>query len=160
MVKIKQARKCNVYGKILNSKNKSGLCSHHYKMQYWNKRRKERKEKHLCIMCGAKVKQITKHYAYNLKPSIKTYPVRCPSCQKRQRTYLRKFYYKPEAKERKKQYLQRPNVKERIRQYNQKPEVKAMKKAYRQKPEIKERRRKQRKEQRRKARLIKNKQKT
>ena len=139
--RIKQGRKCKVCGKELRNWNKSGLCSHHYKMKYWDEKRKERKKKHLCIMCGAKVKQITKHYAYDIRPPVKIYPTRCPKCQKRQNESLKKHNQKPKSKERVRLYYQKN--KNKIKKYISKPEVKARRKKYlkehRQKPEVKTR---------------------
>ena len=67
-----KANKCKECGKIIRKENKSGLCSHHYKMDYMKKLIKERKAKELCIQCGKKVEPIIK------------IPIRCKQCREKQ----------------------------------------------------------------------------
>jgi len=126
--RIHQTKKCSVCFRGIRSYNKSGLCSHHYKMQYWKNKRHERKNKHLCIICGKKVKSIMKTYKYNLKPAIKTYPIRCANCNKKYNKYYKKFMQKPGIKEIKKGYNEKNKEKRKL--YNQRPDVKAHRKAY------------------------------
>ena len=111
-------------------------------------------------MCGAKVKQITKHYAYDVRPPVKIYPVRCPKCQEKQNIYFKKRKQNPEFKKNLKLYYQRPEIKERFRINNQKSYKKEYMKNYNQRPEVKEKKKIYQREKRKKARLIKNKQKT
>lgn len=115
--RIKQAIKCKKCGKILRRGNKSGLCSHHYKMQYFKKKRAERKAKHLCIICGGKVKQTNRYNAVYPDKPVKVYSVRCPRCQKRQNeSYQRN-------KEKRKEYEQKPEVKARRRERDRKKKL-------------------------------------
>lgn len=82
--KIKQANKCKKCGKILHERNKSGLCSHHYRMQLNNKIRKERKEEGLCVQCGKKVEPIILYEAGDTMSPIIKNPIRCYNCRKKQ----------------------------------------------------------------------------
>ena len=99
--KIKQAKKCKVCSKILREQNKGGLCSHHYKIKYFREYRKERKEKHLCIMCGKKVEPMILYPAGKTVPPIITYSVRCYNCRKKQTEYYKIYRLKKQAKNKK-----------------------------------------------------------
>jgi len=129
----KVVKKCKICRKIIRIQNKSGLCNHCYKITYAKRRRKERKEKHLCITCGTKIKD-----SY----------VRCQRCRENQRESNKKYYQRPEVKKKLKEYYQRPEVKKRIKKYQkeyyQRPKVKKRKKEYQQREDIKLRRKKQR----------------
>ena len=156
----KQAKKWKVCGKLLGGWNNTGLCGHHYRIKYARKRRKIRKEKHLCIQCGKKVKLITKHYAYDLKPPITFYPLRCAVCLEKERNRLRKT----KKKRNKKLRENYQKNKEKIRLRNQRPEIKAHHKAYQktydQKPEVKIRNKEYKRTRRQKLKELKKKQKT
>jgi len=121
--KSKKAKKCKVCGKGLRIQNKSGLCSHHYKMQYWNKIRKERKKKHQCISCGVKVNQKLK-FSFKDKKYIKFYPLRCHKCNERNKRFLRKYNHKPEVMARRKKYYHdnKEKFKKYFQEYNQSKE--------------------------------------
>lgn len=157
MEKIKELNTCKVCGKSIRKENKSRLCSHHYKMRYWNRKRKERKKKHLCIMCGSKVEQITRYYAYNIRPPVKVYPVRCAKCTAKEKISQKEYYKKKGRKEKQRLYHQIPEVKERLRKYAQRPYVKERGRLYRQRPEVKEKKKIYQREKRKKAKLIQNK---
>ena len=92
--RIKKALKCKVCQKILGLQNKSHLCSHHYKMKYWNNKRKERKAKHLCITCGKKVEPKIVFPAGDKIKSIITYPVRCYACRENYKKHYQKYLNK------------------------------------------------------------------
>ena len=96
--RIKQAKKCGVCGKLIREENKSGLCRHHYMMDYNKKLRKVHKEKHICVQCRNKVEPIIIYPAGDkVSPTI-TYPARCYSCRK-----IQNEYYKNITKKSKKQ---------------------------------------------------------
>ena len=89
--KIKQAKKCRVCGKVLREWNKSGFCSHHYRINLFKNLRKKRKASHLCIRCEKKVEPIIIYPAGNTLPPITKYPIRCYTCRQKDKDYYIKM---------------------------------------------------------------------
>jgi len=79
----KRAKKCSVCEKILGHWNKTGLCTHHYKIQFNRDRRAMFKNKHLCINCGGKVEPIIIYPIDKTAPPITKYGCRCNKCTKK-----------------------------------------------------------------------------
>ena len=86
-IKIPQGKRCKKCGKAIRDWNKSGLCSHHYRIKIKKMLRKKRREKGLCIDCGKKVEPIITYPAGDTIPPIKSYPSKCYKCRIRQRGY-------------------------------------------------------------------------
>ena len=85
--RIKEACKCRECGKIIRKENKSGLCSHHYRIQHMQELRNYRKSKQLCVQCGKKVEPIIIYPAGDkVRPIIKIIkmPIRCYQCRQKQ----------------------------------------------------------------------------
>ena len=78
---MKQANKCKECGKILREYNKSGFCGHHYKMDYFRKKRVEWRKGGKCISCGKDVLHTRK---VNQETKIHS---RCDKCRERTRKY-------------------------------------------------------------------------
>ena len=68
MTKLKQQKKCSKCDRNITERNKSGLCLHHYRLMWNNRRRKKLKEKLRCYDCGNEI-----------KPKL-IYTSRCNSC--------------------------------------------------------------------------------
>lgn len=83
----KRAKKCSVCQKVLREWNKSGFCSHHYRMDLFKQLRKKRKASHLCIQCGKKVEPIITYPAGDLVPPITRLPARCYACRQMFKIY-------------------------------------------------------------------------
>jgi len=76
----KRAKKCKVCGKILRDHNKSGFCSHHYRIKKAKEIKKKRKENKLCINCGKKVELTILYPAGKTTSPIIKLPIRCYAC--------------------------------------------------------------------------------
>ncbi|HUS49802.1 MAG TPA: hypothetical protein VMZ91_06535 [Candidatus Paceibacterota bacterium] len=89
--KITPAKKCKVCGKILRDHNKSGLCSHHYRIKKAKEIRKIRIKNRICVSCKKKVEPIILYPAGKIVPPIIKYPIRCYACRtKYKKSYLKK----------------------------------------------------------------------
>lgn len=78
--------------------------------------------------------------------------------RERNRLYMKEYYNRPGARERRKQYRQKPEIQEQIKQwgreYHRRPEVRERKRRYSQRPEVKERRNRHAKLHRKKLKLM------
>jgi len=92
--KITPAKKCKVCGKILRDHNKSGLCSHHYRIKKAKEIRKIRIKNRICVSCKKKVEPIILYPAGKTVPPIIRIPVRCYACRNQQNNIYKKSYLK------------------------------------------------------------------
>ena len=86
-MKMKIQRKCRVCGKNITEKNKSGLCGHHFRVEYRRKLRKKYKEKHICLNCQKPVEKII---IIDGNKRTERYPTRCSKCREKNRQNIRR----------------------------------------------------------------------
>ena len=127
---FRRQKQCKVCGKNLAANNESLLCHYHYFLEWSRNYRAKCKSKHICFVCGKKVKLINGKYLNT-----------CYDCNLKRNKYRREYNQRPGIKQKIKEYQQRPEIKKRKKDWE-----KEYNKEYRQRPEVKARIKKYRKE--------------